>query len=275
MNKEFVIQPNNFEQEMTTVWSFKERGDWATHNPKYRGNWSPYIPRNLILRYTKEKELVLDQFVGGGTTLVEAKLLNRNAIGIDINKDALKLCKKAIDFDIGNKSNIRILNGNAQKLNKVNNEEIDFICTHPPYANIIEYSDGIKNDLSLLKVNDFLKAMIPVATESFRVLKNDKYCAILIGDTRKNGKVIPLGFNVMNVFLNAGFNLKEIIIKEQHNCRATGFWKTSSIKYNFLLLAHEYLFVFKKELKKKQKRYKIIDRQTGESIELDSLVEFK
>lgn len=107
------------------------------------------------------------------------------------------------------------------------------------------------------------------------ILKNDKYCAILIGDTRKNGKVIPLGFNVMNVFLNAGFNLKEIIIKEQHNCRGTGFWKTSSIKYNFLLLAHEYLFVFKKELKKKQKRYKIIDRQTGESIELDSLVEWK
>ena len=39
---------------------------------------------------------------------------------------------------------------------------------------------------------------------------------------------------------------KELIIKEQHNCRATGYWKTNSIKYNFLLIAHEYLFVFKK-----------------------------
>ncbi|MGN1104570.1 MAG: site-specific DNA-methyltransferase, partial [Candidatus Coproplasma sp.] len=38
----------------------------------------------------------------------------------------------------------------------------------------------------------------------------------------------------------------EIIIKEQHNCKATGYWKTNSIKFNFLLLAHEYLFVFKK-----------------------------
>ena len=40
-------------------------------------NWSPYIPRNILLRYSKEGDLVLDQFAGGGTTLVEAKLLNR------------------------------------------------------------------------------------------------------------------------------------------------------------------------------------------------------
>ena len=50
----------------------------------------------------------------------------------------------------------------------------------------------------------------------------------------------------MKLFELAGFKLKEIIIKEQHNCKATGYWKTNSIKYNFLLLAHEYLFVFKK-----------------------------
>lgn len=83
--------------------------------------------------------------------------------------------------------------------------------------------------------------------KSFRVLKKGKFCAILIGDTRKKGKVVPLGFMLMQVFEAAGFKLKEIIIKEQHNCRATGYWKTNSIKYNFLLLVHEYLFIFKKE----------------------------
>lgn len=88
--------------------------------------------------------------------------------------------------------------------------------------------------------------MKKIANESYRVLKKDKYCAILMGDTRKKGYVIPLGFEVMKVFETAGFKLKEIIIKEQHNCKKTGFWKTNSIKYNFLLLQHEYLFVFKK-----------------------------
>ena len=46
--------------------------------------------------------------------------------------------------------------------------------------------------------------------------------------------------------IKSSFTLKEIIIKEQHNCQATGYWKTNSIKHNFLLLAHEYLFIFKK-----------------------------
>ncbi|WP_279018312.1 DNA methyltransferase, partial [Megasphaera elsdenii] len=75
-------QPDEFTLEMTSVWSFPQRGKWATHDGKYRGNWSPYIPRNLILRYSSEGDRILDCFVGGGTTLVEAKLLNRNCIGI-------------------------------------------------------------------------------------------------------------------------------------------------------------------------------------------------
>ena len=85
-----------------------------------------------------------------------------------------------------------------------------------------------------------------VADEFHRVLKKDKFCAILMGDMRKKGMVQPLAFETMRVFELAGFKTKEIIIKEQHNCKATGYWKTNSIKFNFLLLAHEYLFVFKK-----------------------------
>ncbi|MEM4384715.1 MAG: DNA methyltransferase, partial [Candidatus Caldarchaeum sp.] len=74
--------PASYSLETTTVWSFPDRGDWATHSGDYRGNWSPYVPRNLILKYTKPGELVLDQMCGSGTTLVEAKLLGRNAIGV-------------------------------------------------------------------------------------------------------------------------------------------------------------------------------------------------
>ena len=128
----------------------------------------------------------------------------------------------------------------------IEDETIDLICTHPPYANIIEYSKDIPEDLSLLKVNQFLEEMKKVAAESYRVLKKDKFCAILMGDTRQKGHMIPMSFEVMKIFQDVGFNLKELIIKQQHNCRATGYWKTNSVKYNFLLIAHEYLFVFKK-----------------------------
>ena len=100
--------------------------------------------------------------------------------------------------------------------------------------------------MSLLKEKDFMIEMKKVAAESYRVLKKDKFCAVLMGDARKKGHMVPMSFEVMQIFQKAGFKLKELIIKEQHNCRATGYWKTNSVKYNFLLIAHEYLFVFRK-----------------------------
>ena len=59
------LEPNDFELQTTSVWDFPDRGKWATHDASYRGNWSPYIPRNIILRYSNEQELILDQFAGG------------------------------------------------------------------------------------------------------------------------------------------------------------------------------------------------------------------
>jgi len=239
-------EPDNFELEMNTVWSFPERGDWATHDAKWRGNWSPYIPRNLILRYSNEGDLLLDQFAGGGTTLIEAKLLKRNIIGVDVNPEALERCKEKINFEWENGGEVFLRQGDARNLGFIEDESIDFICTHPPYANIIEYSKDIKEDLSRLQVPQFLEEMKSVAAECYRVLKKNKFCAILMGDTRKKGHVMPMSFEVMKIFETQGFKLKEIIIKEQHNCKATSYWKTNSVKYNFLLLAHEYLFVFRK-----------------------------
>ncbi len=240
-------EPEDFELEMTTHWSFPKRGDWATHDAKWRGNWSPYIPRNILLRYSQENDLVLDQFAGGGTTLVEAKLLNRNIIGVDVNDAALERCKEKINFEHdGANGKVYLHKGDARDLDFIPDASVDLICTHPPYADIIKYSENISEDLSLLKVKDFLEEMKSVASESYRVLKKDKFCVVLMGDTRKKGHMIPMSFEVMKIFQDAGFNLKELIIKEQHNCKATGYWKTNSVKYNFLLIAHEYLFVFKK-----------------------------
>jgi len=136
-------EPENFELEMNTVWSFPQRGNWATHDAKYRGNWSPYIPRNLLLRYSKEGDMVLDQFAGGGTTLVEAKLLNRNIIGVDINPTALTRCHEKTRFHYPDSGMVYIKRGNARNLDFIPSESIDFVCTHPPYSDIIKYSENL------------------------------------------------------------------------------------------------------------------------------------
>lgn len=222
-----------FELETNTVWSFPNRGKWATHDAKYRGNFSPYVAKNIILRYSKPNDLVLDQFVGGGTTLIECKLNNRNAIGIDINPNAVETTKSKLNFECNNDVKIDVKLGNACDLKDIENESIDLICTHPPYADIIKYSDGIEGDLSWLKYKDFLVEIEKVASECFRVLKKGKFCAIVMGDTRKNGMVQPLGFEVMQRFVNVGFKQKEIIIKEHTTAKPQAFGKPTAKNTTF------------------------------------------
>lgn len=238
-------EPQIFELEKSSVWSFKERGDWATHDSKYRGNCSPYVFRNLIIRYSSPGDKILDQFVGGGTSVIEAKLLNRDIIGVDINPKSVELSINKLNFAYGS-SDVEIRIGDAQKLDFINDHSIDFICTHPPYSDIIKYSNNIDGDLSRLEYSDFLKSMESVAKESYRVLKTNKFCAFVIGDIRKKGFVKPLGFETLQLFQNEGFSLKEIIIKQQYNCKGTSKWAKISNQNKFILLAHEYIFVLKK-----------------------------
>lgn len=248
MSKSKIDELKDFELECTTVWSFKKRGKWATHNSKYRGNWSPDVVRNLILRYSKENDYLLDPMVGGGTTAIECKLLNRNLLALDINPYAISLTNKALEFKSEFNPKIVTNINDARKLEMLKDGSIDFILTHPPYADIIKYSDKtIPEDLSNIHdLNKFCNEIEVIAKELFRVLKSEKFCAVLIGDTRRKKYYQPLAFMVMQKFLNAGFVLKEDIIKHQHNCKTTGFWTKKSREANFLLIMHEHIFIFQK-----------------------------
>ncbi len=246
--------------EKTTVWDFKNRGKWAVHDPDYRGNWPPQIPRNLILKFTKEKEIVLDPFVGGGTTVIEAYLLKRKSIGIDINHQAIQFTNDKIrEMEVKSKAyNILsqdckpiIRKGDAKKkLREIQKsieygaDSIDLICTHPPYMNSIIYSND-KDDLSNISdITTYLRKMSEIAKELFIMLKKGGICSILIGDIRKKSKIIPLGFKVMKQFLDQRFTLKELIIKIQNQDSSTRFYASRDLPH--YLIQHEYLLIFEK-----------------------------
>ena len=266
-----LLQPKDFKLETTTVWSFPKRGDWATHylNAKYRGNWAPQVARNLILRYSNEGDIVLDAFVGSGTTLIETKLTNRRGIGVDINEDAIMLTRDRLRFSSLNDNFLeqKTYVGDARHMNFLKDNSIDLIATHPPYVNIIPYTKNsnknVDGDLSKIhSLDEFCGEMGKVAKEFYRVLKPNRYCAILIGDTRRHKHVVPVSFRIMQVFLNNGFVLKEDIIKLQHNTKMASVWSKKSVQSNFLLLMHEHLFVFRKpesgeNLKDLSESYKI------------------
>jgi len=250
-----VLNSPEFEIEETTVWSFPERGSWATHQGNYRGNWAPQIPWNLILLYTEPGDWVLDPMVGSGTTLIECKLLGQNGIGVDINYEALMLTFDRLNFVPQNlfeslpKTELRLYHGDARNLDLIPDASIDLIATHPPYANIISYSKGksIEGDISRLRsLEDYLDAMTEVAKECFRVLKPGKYCALPIGDTRKHKHYMPISFYVMERFMKVGFILKEDVIKVQWKMKGTRERWQFKKKKDFLLIYHEHLLIFRK-----------------------------
>ncbi len=246
------LQPEEFEKENSTIWSFEERGNWATHDPSFRGNWSPKVARNLILHYSEKGDTVLDPMVGGGTTLIECLLTGRNGIGVDINRGSAMVTKNRINLPDEYLEKLpdttqKVYIGDSRNLNLIEDESVDLIATHPPYANIISYGkNATEGDLSAIPDYEiYAEEMGKSASEFYRVLEPGKICAVLIGDTHNRCHYVPIAFKVMKQFSKEGFILKEDIIKAQWNCESTPMWKNNS-ENKFLLTMHEHLFVFRK-----------------------------
>lgn len=240
--------PLAYRLEATTVWSFPDRGAWGTHKGDYPGNWSPYIPHNLILEYTRPGDLVLDPMMGSGTTLVEAKLLGRHAIGLDINPKAVAIARDRIGrtSERGPPLEVCVHCGDARDLSRIPDGVVDLVATHPPYANIIQYSNAeIPEDLSSMEIDEFAVDLSRIARECFRVTAPGKHCAVLMGDTRRRCHYVPLTDMALHSFLEAGFLLREEIIKLQWNVSSERH-RWSGRKYGFYRIAHERLFVFRK-----------------------------
>lgn len=246
-----TLEPRTFRLETTTVWSFPKRGDWATHTADYRGNRAPEIPRNLILRYTQPGEVVLDPMVGGGTTLVECLLTGRLGIGVDIEPTAIQTAAANLGFGYWpidwphERPPIRLFVGDARRLDLVDDASVHLVTLHPPYADIIPYGGPSTNNLSRLRLEDFFPAMREVAAEAYRVLLPGRHCGVLIGDTRQHKHYVPISTRILQQFLDVGFILREDIIKIQHKMKSTRE-KWAGQKYDFYLIAHEHLYVFRK-----------------------------
>ena len=254
-------QPEDFKTQRTTVWSFPQRGEWASHTAQYRGNWSPYVVRNVIELYSKPDDIVLDPMVGGGTTPVECLLTGRNSISADVNPGAISITRDRLNLPEHMMRELpetthRTFVGDVRNLNLIGDESIDLIATHPPYANIIRYAPTVDGDLS--QINDyslFFSEFSKAIKELYRVLKPNSYRAILIGDTHNKSHYVPISYRMMMDFLKVGFILKEDVIKKEWNCESDRYLA----KYagaNFLLTMHEHLYIFRKPTEDERSSFK-------------------
>ena len=254
--------PDEFELASGTIWDFPKRGDWAVHTSDYRGNWPPQLVRNLILRFTEPRDLIIDAFVGGGTTLIEAWLCGRKSVGVDISRLALQITGSKLDnmqnlahkdsrVCLSDELRPLVVNGDALQLVALVGQygieagTVKLVCAHPPYLDSLRFTLSNERDLSLIKDPEvFYKKLCKFAGDAFSILETNGICALLIGDVRKAGQFVPLGFNSALMFQKQGFYLDSIVIKPQNWDRSTEFYRNQS--FSSLLLEHEYLFIFRR-----------------------------
>lgn len=260
-DKEDIFPMEVDEINVDSLWLFPSRDKTGKHKNVYHGNFIPQIPNQLLRRYTKEGDIVADIFMGSGTTLFECERLNRHFIGFDINKEIISYVQSAMDqsspifFDI---HDCDIVNeGLAQKafqssLSKVNCEGVDFLICHPPYMDIVKFSDDERDLSTISDLNSFLNKLLKALSNGLAFLNKGKYFAIVIGDLYKNREVLPLGFRVLDAVKNQfDVKLKGIIVKNIEGSRGklgrNGIWRSRALRSDYFLFKHEYILVFKKE----------------------------
>ena len=242
------------------LWLFPNRDNQGKHKNIYHGNFIPQIPYQLISRYTKSGEVVLDPFFGSGTTLFECEKLNRKFIGLDINPEMFNYVKSQMfdskkDFfaiHLIDNTDEKVKNYIQSSLNFLKEKSVSFAIFHPPYHNIVKFTDN-KNDLSNCQnVDDFLNKFQQSLSHSLTFLEKNRYFAIVIGDIYQKSEVVPLSFLCMNMIKsNFKTKLKGIIVKNIEGNRgklgAGGIWRYRALKNDYYIFKHEYIFVFKKE----------------------------
>lgn len=251
-----------------SLWIIPKRDSSGKHSAWYWGNFVPQIPNQMIRRYTKPGEWVLDPFLGSGTTLLECQALNRNGIGLEINQSVFERVKGTIlstnkmsnpalfsDKEVST-SQLLIECGDSSKvdfqrlLKEKGVKSTQLLIMHPPYHDIIKFGDH-PNDLSNQNsVDAFVELFGRVLDGTARVLDKGRYFVLVIGDKYHKGEWIPLGFYLMQEVLKRSFSLKSVIVKNFEE--TTGkrnqkeLWRYRALVGGFYIFKHEYIFVFKK-----------------------------
>lgn len=246
-----------------SLWIINRRDNSGAHKSKYHGNFVPQIPHQLLARYTKKGDWVLDPFMGSGTTLIEAQRMDRNSIGIELQKSVADEAEARIKTESKENVEALVLNGNSinydlsEVLKERNIDCVQFIMFHPPYWDIIKFSDE-ENDLSNCdSLETFKNDFGLVIDNCTKHLEDNRYCGIVIGDKYSDSQITPLGFICMNLFLERGFVLKAIIVKNfgdtEGKSNQQAIWRYRAMSADYYVFKHEYIFVFKKPKQKKKR----------------------
>jgi DNA modification methylase len=217
--------------EATTLWDFPRQsyGDKPKGDNKFNGVTPALVIWNLLQRYTKEGDLVIDPMCGSGTTIDVAKEENRKVLGFDIAPYRPDI-KKA----------------DARNL-PLENNSVDFVFIDSPYSDNIQYSNepNCIGKISCEK-EEFFVELEKVAKEIHRILKPNKVMGWVIGDQWKKKKFTAVGFKLYNILSKYFEPIDVICLTRRNQTSNTPFWLNKAREYNFYLRGFKYLFIMKK-----------------------------
>lgn len=217
--------------ETITLWDYPKQsyGKKPKGDNKFQGVTPAFIIWNMLQRYTKPGDLVVDPMAGSGTTIDVCEEESRKVIGYDINPQHPKVIK------------------NDSRKIPLENNSVDMVFIDSPYGDNVNYSDDPK-DIGKISAEDelFYKELEKVALEIKRILKPGKVLGWLIGDQWVKKRFTPVGFKVYQI-LNKHFEPIDIIcVARRGQSSHTGVWHYRAKKFNFFLRGFKYLLLFRK-----------------------------
>ena len=242
------------------LWEFASRDKTNGHSYDYHGNYIPQIATQLFERFTKKNDVILDLFFGSGTSGIEALNMERRCIGVELKQDMVdyvssKFSKKELVTDIniicGDSTTDEAKEKVQARLEIMGKKQAQFVVLHPPYDDIIKFSDK-KEDLSNCKTTEeFYDLFEKVAKNAYDLLEKGRFAALIIGDEYKNSRVVPLGFECMKRMENVGFITKAIVVKnivgnEKAKGKTANLWRYRALAGGFNIFEHEYIMTFVK-----------------------------
>jgi DNA modification methylase len=241
-----------------SLWILKSRKKTDGHKLDYHGNFIPQIAEQVMLRYTKTDEIVVDWFLGSGTSAIEALNLSRRLIGVELKPELVEYVSQKLPTDVIG-SRIKLIQGDSsaestlasvrQALREMGSEYAQLAILHPPYADIIKFSE-LDADLSNCPDTcTFLQKFAAVACSAYETLEPGRFAILVIGDKYCNGELDPLGFRCMNEMINAGFRVKSIVVKniegnEIAKGKSNNLWRYRALANGFYVFKHEYVMIF-------------------------------